>query len=114
MTPTKMRRRVRAELRRYHRAAPTKGKRNGQLHEVDSAIQRVASVIGPVFGVGDVVGFPEIVHLLSLLVQLMIPRLASDGKSFEGKSRKQVQWRGFCGILTNVKLSAANRGITTN
>jgi hypothetical protein len=29
----------------------------------------------------------------------MIPRLASDGKSFEGKSRKQVQWRGFCGIL---------------
>lgn len=88
MTPTKMRRRVRAELRRYHRA---KGKRNGQLHEVDSAIQRVASVIGPVFGVGDVVGFPEIVHLLSLLVQLMIPRLASDGKSFEGKSRKQVQ-----------------------
>lgn len=92
MTPTKMRRRVRAELRRYHRATPhDKGKRNGQLHEVDSAIQRVASVIGPVFGVGDVVGFPEIVHLLSLLVQLMIPRLASDGKSFEGKSRKQVQ-----------------------
>ena len=43
----------------------------------------------------------------------MIPRLASDGKSFEGKSRKQVQWGEFCGILTNVKLSAANRGITT-
>ena len=109
MTPTKMRRRAIPQGRPHD-----KGKRNGQLHEVDRAIQRVASVIGPVFGVGDVVGFPEIVHLLFLLVQLMIPRLASDGKSFEGKSRKQVQWGEFCGILTNVKLSAANRGITTN
>ena len=34
------------------------------------------------------------------------------GQIFEGKSRKQVQWRGFCGILINVKLSAANRGST--
>ena len=59
-----------------------------QLCEVDAAIQRVTSVIGPKFGVGDVVGFPEIIHLLSLLVQLMIPLLASDGKSFEEKIPK--------------------------